>query len=108
VKHDRRRSRQIQLLKDASDKPFAYGENLDSNGIGRMLNPEPMSTTSHKSNTRTQSEAAMKNRIHTSRTDRDLTGDGLSNHHNEPAAMKAKARADQAKTIASAASTKRP
>lgn len=50
----------------------------------------------------------MKNRVHTSRTDRDLTGDGLSNHHNEPAAMKAKARADQSKTIASATSTKRP
>ena len=108
MKHGRRRREKDQLLKDASDKPFAYGEHLDSKRIRRMLDTEPMSTTSHKSNTRIQSEAAMKNRIHTSRNDRDLTGDGLSTHHNEPAAMKAKATADKARTIASAASTKRP
>ena len=56
-----------------------------------------MSTTSHKSNTRIQSEAAMKNRVHTSREDRDLTSDGVSKHHNEATAMKASAVAKTAK-----------
>jgi hypothetical protein len=42
-----------------------------------------MSTTSHKSRTRLLSEAAMQGRKHTSREERDLTGDGLDTHHNE-------------------------
>jgi len=39
----------------------------------------------------------MKNRVHTSREDRDLTSDGVSKHHNEATAMKARAVAKTAK-----------
>ena len=65
-----------------------------------MLHSQPMSTTSHKSNTRIQSEAAMKNRVHTSRKNRDQTSDGISKHHNEATAMKARTVAKTAKVSA--------
>jgi hypothetical protein len=57
-----------------------------------------MSTTSHKSNTRIKSEAAMKSRVHTSRKERDLTGDGLDKHHQEARTLKALATSSEAKT----------
>ena len=72
-----------------------------------MLNSEPMSTTSHKSNTCIKSEAAMKTRVHTSRQDRDLTVDGLDKHHHEAVVLKVKARVDKAKVVANAAIAKR-
>jgi hypothetical protein len=56
-----------------------------------------MSTTSRKSRTRILSEEAMIGRVHTSRQERDLTGDGVSIHHNEATAMKARADAATAK-----------
>lgn len=39
----------------------------------------------------------MKSRVHTSRQERDLTGDGVSKHHNEATAMKARSVAEAAK-----------
>jgi hypothetical protein len=53
-----------------------------------MLVAKTMSTTSHKSRTRILSEVAMKNRVHTSREDRDLTDDGLDKHHHEGTTLK--------------------
>lgn len=72
-----------------------------------MLGLEPMSTTSHKSNTRIKSEAAMKNRVHTSREDRDLTGDGLGKHHNEATAMRARTAAETVRVSVLASDAKR-
>jgi len=57
-----------------------------------------MSTTSHKSKTRIQSEIAMKSRIHTSRKDRNLTVDGLDKHHHEAKVLKVLTKAAIAKT----------
>ena len=57
-----------------------------------------MSTTSHKSNTRLLSEAAMQSRVHTSRSVRDLTDDGVSIHHNEGLAMKVRAKTAKVKS----------
>jgi hypothetical protein len=48
----------------------------------------------------------MKERIHTSRKDRDLTVDGLSKHHNEPMAMKVRAAAETVKITEGAAIAK--
>jgi hypothetical protein len=61
-----------------------------------------MSTTSHKSPTRILSEKAMKDRVHTSRTDRDLTADGLDKHHHEAKALKAVAKSAKTKTVSAA------
>jgi hypothetical protein len=69
-----------------------------------MIESEHMSTASHKSRTRILSEEAMKRRVHTSRQERDLTGDGVSKHHNEATALKAKSTAARTK-ITKAAST---
>lgn len=66
-----------------------------------------MSTTSHKSRTRTLSEKAMKGRVHTSRKDRDLTVDGLDKHHHEGTTLKVRAKTSNAKTAASAKTAKR-
>lgn len=66
-----------------------------------------MSTTSHKSMTRIKSEAAMKQRIHTSRKNRDLTADGLDKHHHEARTLRAIAGRGRVKTSAKAASAKR-
>ena len=65
-----------------------------------------MSTTSHKSNTRIKSEAAMKNRVHTSREDRDLTGDGISKHHNEATGMSARSAAETVRVSTAASDAK--
>jgi hypothetical protein len=73
-----------------------------------MLVVKTMSTTSHKSRTRTLSEKAMKSRVHTSRKDRDLTSDGLDKHHHEATTLKAIAKSTRAKTAASAKVAKRP
>ena len=62
-----------------------------------MLDLEHMSTTSHKSRTRILSEEAMKSRVHTSRQERDQTGDGVSKNHNEATTMKARTVAETAK-----------
>jgi hypothetical protein len=67
-----------------------------------------MSTTSNKSRTRTLSEAAMKNRVHTSRNARDLTADGLDKHHHEGTALKVLAKSTKAKTVYTADTAKRP
>lgn len=67
-----------------------------------MLIWKTMSTTSHKSRTRTLSEQAMKSRVHTSRKDRDLTGDGLDKHHHEATTLKAIAKSARTRTDASA------
>jgi len=48
----------------------------------------------------------MKERVHSSREDRDLTVDGLSKHHNEPMAMKAKAAAKNVKITENASVAK--
>jgi hypothetical protein len=71
---------------------------LDFGGFGRRIPLTPMSTTAHKSRTRILSEAAMKSRVHTSRADRNLTGDGLSKVHNEGVAMKVRAKVTQVKS----------
>jgi hypothetical protein len=65
-----------------------------------------MSTTSHKSRTRILSEAAMKHRVHTSRSERDLTVDGLDKHHHEAAAIKAREKSSRSKTAAGARTAK--
>ncbi len=56
-----------------------------------------MSTTSHKSRTRILSEEAMKSRLHTPRTERDLTLDGLDKHHHEGTTLKATEKASRVK-----------
>ena len=61
-----------------------------------------MSTTSHKSRTRILSEAAMKERVHTTRADRDLTADGLDKHHHEAKALKSLHRATSVREITAA------
>ena len=61
-----------------------------------------MSTTSHKSNTRIQSEAAMKNRVHTSRQKRDLSADGLDKHHHEAKTLKVLAKVTSTKNASMA------
>ena len=66
-----------------------------------------MSTTSHKSRTRVLSEAAMKTRVHTSRENRNLTGDGVAKVHNEGLALKVAAKTTKAKSTATAAVTKK-
>jgi hypothetical protein len=48
----------------------------------------------------------MNERVHTSRENRDLTVDGLSKHHNEPMAMKAKAAAKTVKITENASVAK--
>jgi hypothetical protein len=48
----------------------------------------------------------MKERVHSSREDRDLTVDGLSKHHNEPMEMKAKADAKTVKITENASVAK--
>jgi hypothetical protein len=72
-----------------------------------MLWVKTMSTTSHKSNTRIQSEKAMKERVHTSRSDRDLTLDGLDKHHHEANTLKVMARTAKTRTTAVANASKR-
>lgn len=72
-----------------------------------MFLVKTMSTTSHKSRTRALSEKSMKGRVHTSRKDRDLTGDGLDKHHHEAASLKAIAKAARTKTAVSAKTAKR-
>jgi len=49
----------------------------------------------------------MKNRVHTSRQDRELTVDGLDKHHHEAAALKVKAKVQKTKTVVTAAIAKR-
>jgi len=71
-----------------------------------MLGVKTMSTTSHKSRTRTLSEKAMKSRVHTSRKDRDLTADGLDKHHHEATTLRAIAKSTRTKTAASAKTAK--
>lgn len=66
-----------------------------------------MSTKSHKSNTRMRSEAAMKNRVHTSRKNRDLTVDGLDKHHHEAKTLKVLAGTAKVRTAANAAVAKK-
>ena len=65
-----------------------------------------MSTTSHKSTTRLLSEEAMKGRVHTSRAERDLTGDGLDKHHHEARTIKARAKSAKTKTVSLVARAK--
>lgn len=67
-----------------------------------------MSTTSHKSNTRIKSESAMKNRVHTSRKERDLTVDGLDKHHHESVANKAREKSSRIQIAAGASAAKQP
>ena len=73
-----------------------------------MFDATPMSTTSHKSRTRILSEVAMKQRIHTSRADRDLTVDGLSKLHNEGVTLKVEAKTAKVKHRAEALASKKP
>jgi hypothetical protein len=87
------------------NKPFDYVSNVER--LPRVPDAESkMSTTSHKSSTRIQSEAAMKSRVHTSRKDRDLTLDGLDKHHHEATTLKVLAKSARIKTAASAKSAK--
>jgi hypothetical protein len=89
------------LLKTMRNKPFDYAAKVER--APPLADTESkMSTTSHKSNTRVQSEAAMKTRVHTSRKDRDLTGDGLDKHHHEAKALKAVAQSTKTKTVTAA------
>jgi hypothetical protein len=66
-----------------------------------------MSTTSHKSPARILSEKAMKTRVHTARTDRDLTADGLDKHHHEAKTLKVLAKSAKVRTVAKAAVAKK-
>ena len=66
-----------------------------------------MSTTSHKSPTRIKSEAAMKSRVHTSRKDRELTGDGLDKHHHEATTLKVRSKTIAIRTSAKAKEVKK-
>ena len=68
----------------------------------------PMSTTSHKSNTRILSEKAMQTRVHTSRKDRDLTVDGLDKHHHEGTTLRVLAEGATVKAAAPATRAKNP
>jgi hypothetical protein len=87
------------------NKPFDYAAEVERAPL--MTDAESkMSTTSHKSNTRIQSEAAMKNRVHTSRQNRDLTADGLDKHHHEAVTLKVLAKASKAKAAVFAKSAK--
>ena len=72
-----------------------------------MFYPTPMNTTSHKSRTRILSEVAMKQRVHTSRADRDLTTDGLSKLHNEGVSLKVEATTAKVKRSAAALASKK-
>ena len=49
----------------------------------------------------------MKNRVHTSRKERDLLLDGLRKHHQEGVTLKVEAHAAQVKTATQAAEAKR-
>ena len=62
--------------------------------MGRHFRYNPMSTTSHKSNTRILSEKAMQSRVHASRKERDLTVDGLDKHHHEGTVLKFAAQSE--------------
>ena len=42
----------------------------------------------------------MKNRVHTSRLNRDLTADGLDKHHHEAKTLKVLAKAAKVKAVA--------
>jgi len=83
------------------NKPFDYASKVERAPPKADIESK-MSTTSHKSNTRIQSEAAMKTRVHTSRKARDLTTDGLDQHHHEAKALKAVAKSAKTKTVSSA------
>jgi len=88
------------------NKPFDYASNIER--TPRVTDAESkMSTTSHKSNTRIQSEVAMKSRVHTSRKDRDLTLDGLDKHHHEATTLKVLAKTAKTKTASKARQAKR-
>ena len=50
----------------------------------------------------------MKQRIHTSRADRDLTVDGLSKLHNEGVTLKVEAKTAKVKQRAEALASKKP
>ncbi len=81
------------------NKPFDYAAKVER-APPPAEDVTKMSTTSHKSNTRIQSEAAMKNRVHTSRLNRDLTADGLDKHHHEAKTLKVLAKAAKVKAVA--------
>lgn len=81
------------------NKPFDYFTKVER-ASPLAEDVTKMSTTSHKSNTRIQSEAAMKNRVHTSRKDRDLTADGLDKHHHEANTLKVLAKVAKVKAVA--------
>ena len=66
-----------------------------------------MSTTSHKSPARILSEKAMKTRVHTTRTDRDLTADGLDKHHHEAKTLKVLAKSAKVRTATKAAEARK-
>ena len=48
----------------------------------------------------------MKNRVHTSREDRELTGDGISKHHNEATGMSARSAAETVRVSTAASDAK--
>jgi hypothetical protein len=81
------------------NKPFDYFAKVERSPP-LVEDVTKMSTTSHKSNTRIQSEAAMKNRVHTSRQNRDLTADGLDKYHHEAKTLKVLAKAAKVKAVA--------
>jgi hypothetical protein len=81
---------------------------LKRTGDREILQMYPMSTTSHKSNTRILSEKAMQTRVHTSRKDRDLTVDGLDKHHHEGTTLRVLAEGATVKAAASATRAKNP
>jgi hypothetical protein len=83
------------------NKPFDYAAKVERSPPLADIGSK-MSTTSHKSNTRIQSEAAMKGRVHTSRKDRDLTTDGLDKHHHEAKVLKVLTKVATTKTAQSA------
>lgn len=49
----------------------------------------------------------MKSRVHTTRRERSLTGDGLDKHHHEATSLKVMARTAKTKTASAAKSAKR-
>jgi len=83
------------------NKPFDYASKVERAPPKADIESK-MSTTSHRSNTRIQSEAAMKTRVHTSRKVRDLTTDGLDQHHHEAKALRAVAKSAKTKTVSAA------
>ena len=91
----------VTLQTNMRNKPFDYASKVERAPPKADIESK-MSTTSHKSNTRIQSEAAMKTRVHTSRKARDLTTDGLDQHHHEAKALKAVAKSAKTKTVSSA------